>query len=77
MKTLSKLKLDQISKTTLEKKELYNLVGGDCGGGHSSCGCGCCYEGEQEDENDGMYGGSDSFDNLSANLNDGIVSSCY
>lgn len=62
------LKLNQLSEKELKKKELLNLTGGDCGSGHSGCHCGCCYEGQP--------GGSDSFTNLSANLQYGIVSSC-
>ena len=69
MKKLKKLKLDQLSKVELVKKEMYNLSGGHCGGGHTSCGCACYYE--------GTPGGSSTWDNLSANLNGGIVSSTY
>jgi natural product precursor len=35
MKTLGKLKLNQIGKGELEKREMRQLVGGEC------CGCGC------------------------------------
>ena len=35
MKKIGKLKLTQLSKADLEKREMQQLVGGNC------CGCGC------------------------------------
>lgn len=44
MKSLSKLKLNQLRRVDLGKKEMTALIGGDeCSVGF--CGCGCYYEG--------------------------------
>lgn len=35
MKSLKKIKLNQLNKTSMEKREMEQLIGGSC------CGCGC------------------------------------
>ncbi|VAW25164.1 hypothetical protein MNBD_BACTEROID01-355 [hydrothermal vent metagenome] len=63
MKKLKKLKLNQLSKAEVEKRELNALRGG------CLCrGCGCLYEGEQCSSGDSYYGGADSGDNATANV---------
>ena len=58
MKKISKLKLNQLSKNDMEKREMNNLRGreGPC------CGCGCHYSGS---------GGSSAYDNLNENYING------
>ncbi len=55
MKKIKKLKLNQLSKDELGKREMNYIKGGDC------C-CGCWYAGS---------GGSSTYDNGMANLNGG------
>lgn len=62
MKKLKSLKLSQISKTEMEKKEMHNLLGG-CGGGNTICWCACLYSGS---------GGSSTYMNYNANSTTGI-----
>jgi natural product precursor len=64
MKKLSKIKLNQLNKSLMDKRELINLLGGGYGAG-TCCGCGCHYYGQ---------GGSSSFGNGSANFNEGYYS---
>jgi natural product precursor len=65
MKSLSKLKLHDLSKAEMEKKELKLIKGGFfC---HSSCSCPCLYEGTKSDPTDSYYGGSSTSDNSDAN----------
>jgi natural product precursor len=59
MKKLEKLKLNQLSKAEMEKREMNHLKGGDC------CGCGCHYTGS---------GGSSAYHNLNANQANGYHS---
>ncbi len=59
MKKLKKLKLNQLSKAEIEKRELNHLKGGVW--------CDCMYEGEQCSQNDSYYGGSTISANYSAN----------
>ena len=66
MKNLGKLKLNQLSKVEMQKKEMYNLVGGHCGSDHSYCGCACAYA---------QSGGSSNDANGDANSVTGIQSS--
>lgn len=63
MKKLSKLKLNQLSKNEIEKREMNMISGG------SICctPCPCAYYGPQEGPDDGMYGGSSPKDNRAAN----------
>ena len=63
MKKLRKLRLNQLSKNEMEKREMSALKGG-CGG---DCWCSCLYEGEQCPSGDDYYGGSSSSDNYYAN----------
>lgn len=63
MKTIGKLKLNQLSKAELDKRELNSLIGGNPVG--DNCGCGCYYAGS---------GGSSSVDNTNANIAGGYVS---
>jgi len=58
MKKICKLKLNQLSKNDMEKREMNNLRGGDC------CGCGChwdssAYDNLNENQKEGLhsYGG--------------------
>ena len=53
MKKLGKLKLNQLSKAELEKKEMKHLTGGDF-----LCSCGCLYAGEQCSSGASYYGGA-------------------
>lgn len=58
---MKKLKLTQLAKKELAKKELHNIRGAKMApscGSTNGCGCGCLYEDQ---------GGSTSFDNLGAN----------
>lgn len=66
MKKLRKLNLNELSKTEMEKRELYNLKGGVCGTGLSGCGCPCAYA---------YTGGSSSWDNFFANSPTGTAPS--
>ena len=61
MKNLGKLKLNQLSKAEIEKREMNALKGGD-----PTCGCGCHYSGS---------GGSSEYDNQNANAANGQGSS--
>ncbi len=67
MKKLKKLKLNQLSKAEMGKRELNHLRGG-CGSM-----CGCQYEGEQCSSGDSYYGGSSSNENAIANANASFV----
>jgi len=58
MKNLKRLKLNQIGKAELEKREMNFLLGGNC------CNCGCAYAGN---------GGSSTSDNLYANSDNGYT----
>jgi len=60
MKTIGKIKLNQLSKAEIEKRELCNMRGGQC------CGCGCHYS--------GGGGGSSAQGNMSANWASGYGS---
>lgn len=59
MKSIGKLKLNMLSKAEMEKREMNNLRGGDCG-------CGCNYGGS---------GGSSAQDNAYANQASGYTQS--
>lgn len=61
MKTLRKLKLNQLAMSEIEDQKMNRLLGGqgDCSG---SCACGCDYE--------GTPGGSSTSSNRSANNTD-------
>jgi natural product precursor len=59
---MKKLKLTQLAKKEIAKKEMISIRGG-CGSTYG-CGCGCIWE--------GTPGGSSSFDNHSANWDLGI-----
>ena len=63
MKKLGKLKLNQLSKAEMEKREMNALSGGICSGL-----CSCAYAGEQCSSNDSYYGGSSTVDNADANI---------
>ena len=65
MKKLNSLKLNQLSKAELERKELGLIKGGI----DTVCcsPCSCAYAGEQENEYDSYYGGSSTEDNHDAN----------
>ena len=63
MKKLSKLKITSLYNEELSQKEQNTLKGGGC----LWCSCGCNYEGGQEGPDDGMYGGSSTSSNDSAN----------
>jgi natural product precursor len=65
MKKLSKIKLNQLNKSLMEKRELINLLGGGYGAG-SCCGCGCAYY--------GSGGGSSAWNNGNENFNHGYYS---
>lgn len=68
MKTLKKLKLNQISKANLEQQEMGKLSGGGFGDGVEiwpNCGCGCAYA---------STGGSSTSGNGSANHSGGLYS---
>jgi natural product precursor len=65
MKKLSKIKLNQLNKSLMEKRELLNFLGGGYGAG-SCCGCGCAFY--------GSGGGSSAMDNGSANFAQGYYS---
>jgi natural product precursor len=58
MKKIGKLKLNQLSKSELEKREMNFLKGGGCY-------CGCYYQGQ---------GGSQTVDNRNANVAGGLES---
>ncbi|MFZ5430205.1 MAG: TIGR04149 family rSAM-modified RiPP [Bacteroidota bacterium] len=60
MKNLGRLKLNQLSKANLKKRELISLKGGFL------CSCACCYEGQP--------GGSSTGDNAVANSDNGLYS---
>ena len=68
MKKLNLLKLNQLSKTEIEKREMNSLKGGVCGcicaGGTN---CPCAYEGPQCTPRDDYWGGSSTDQNLTAN----------
>ena len=64
---MKNLKLNHLCKREMEKKEMLNLKGGHCGGGHSYCGCGCAYA--------GTPGGSSNDANGNANLAGGGIHS--
>ncbi len=66
MKKLGKLKLNQLSKTEIEKREMNALRGGCACAAY----CGCQYEGEQCSSGDSYYGGSTSDANADANGQD-------
>jgi len=59
MKNLGKLKLNQLNKAEIEKREMNALRGG--------CGCACAYSGPQCSSGDNGYGGSSSVNNACAN----------
>ena len=59
MKKLGKLKLNQLSKADLKKKELNHIKGG--------CLCSCAYAGGQCSQHDSYWGGSSNIDNCDAN----------
>jgi natural product precursor len=63
MKKLGKLKLSQLSKEEMEKREMNNLRGGD----YCASLCSCAYAGEQCSSGDSYYGGSSDVDNCKAN----------
>lgn len=66
MKKLGKLKLNQLSKAEMERRELTNLMGGDIP--PVCCApCGCEYAGQQCGSGDSMWGGSSIQDNRYAN----------
>jgi natural product precursor len=67
MKKLSKLKLNQLSKTELEKREMNMLNGGTCACTGAGTPCSCAYEGPQCSSNDSYYGGSSNAQNANAN----------
>lgn len=73
MKKLGKIKLNQLSKVEMKKKEMNMVKGGvDC---WCSCtcdctnNCACLYAGEQCSTGDSYYGGSSTNDNSNANMN--------
>lgn len=69
MKTLKKLKLNQVSKTNLEQQEMGKLSGGciNCGVVITpNCGCGCLYAHSEK--------GSSTSSNGSANHSGGLYS---
>jgi natural product precursor len=75
MKQLSKLKLHDLSRVEMEKRELSLIKGGDsctccC---ILPCNCPCLYEGTKSDPTDSYYGGSSSSANSSANDGGGDV----
>ncbi len=59
MKKLGKLKLNQLNKAEIQKRELNSLRGG--------CTCSCAYYGEQCPSGDDYYGGSANWENSGAN----------
>jgi len=63
MKKIGKLKLSQLSKDEMAKRELTTLKGGYCSGL-----CSCAYAGEQCSSGDDYYGGSSNIDNADANI---------
>ena len=63
MKKLSKIKLNQLSKSLMEKRELINLHGGY--GAGECCGCGCHYYNQ---------GGSTAWHNGNENFQHGYYS---
>ncbi len=66
MKKLGKLKLNQLSKAEMERRELTNLMGGDIP--PVCCApCGCEYAGQQCETGGSMWGGSSIQDNRYAN----------
>ena len=66
MKKLNSLKLNQLSKVEIEKREMNALKGGVCGCISS---CGCQYSGSQCSSGDSYYGGSSVSSNDTANSN--------
>jgi natural product precursor len=70
MKKLGKLKLSQLSKEEMEKREMNNLRGGD----YCVTNCGCEYAGDQCSSGDSFYGGSSTKENRAA---DGLNMSSY
>lgn len=65
MKKINKLKLNQLGKTELEKREMTTLKGGHC-----ICAdqyCGCRYDGPWCGVTDDYWGGSNHDDNHEAN----------
>ena len=65
MKNLGKLKLNQLNKAEIEKREMNALRGG--------CGCACAYAGPQCSSGDSYYGGSSSVNNACANADNHYV----
>ena len=65
MKKLSKIKLNQLNKSLMKKRELINLTGGSGYGAGECCGCGCHYWNQ---------GGSSAYGNGSENFNHGYYS---
>jgi len=61
MKNLGKLKLNQLNKAEIEKREMNALRGG------GGCVCGCLYSGGQCSSGDSYYGGSSNVNNTCAN----------
>lgn len=59
MKNLGKIKLNQLSKAEMEKRELDHIKGGYCS---------CAYAGSQCSSGDSYYGGSSDCDNSAANM---------
>ena len=64
MKKINKLRLNNLSKTEMEKREMNNLRGGTCGCVYA---CGCQYAGGQCSSGDSYYGGSSNTANGGAN----------
>jgi natural product precursor len=62
MKKLSKLKLNQLGKAEMDKREMQYLTGG------CSNACSCAYAGPQCSSGDDYYGGSSRTDNGQANV---------
>ena len=68
MKKFKQLKINNLSKAEMKRRELNALRGGDvlcwcsCG-----CSCPCKYEGPQSDPSDSYYGGSSTEENKKAN----------
>lgn len=60
-----KLKLNNLSKSVLNNREMKEVKGGAAG---DTCQCGCCYEGEP--------GGSSTSANAAANAKTGLESPC-
>jgi natural product precursor len=67
MKEVNKLKLTQLNKAELEKRQMNVLRGGVTCGCVCAGDCGCLYYGPQDGPNDSYYGGSSTEDNGDAN----------